>query len=158
MQILGIYITATLTWCNIYKVKFYYACNRTVLPANYFLGKFIKSNRLYQFQINTRCQCYLIMALGFITVALVFIFIFKLIVCKASIVSIHIFIRFTSSCMEINIRSQCSKLIHHIIDTKVVAMSCRTLCFLIERHLSYTVNGVVGIVDNVRHTVACTMQ
>ena len=60
--------------------------------------------------------------------------------------------------MEIDITGQGAKVVHDIVDTEVVAVIISSRIALVEellvqRHLTHTVDGVVGIVCNLRHTV-----
>ena len=67
--------------------------------------------------------------------------------------------------MEVHIAGQRTEVVHDTIDTKVVAMflvlvvagiSTTHRCLLVQRHLTHTVDGVVGVVHRLRHTVLGT--
>ena len=98
-------------------------------------------------------------------------------VCLIYFVGIIICTAYIFSLSEMDIASQCSKIIYDIIDTKIVTMNsllqiciiifaCSTLsqvcvndrALLIERHLTHTIKGIVCVIDNLRHTVLSSLH
>ena len=99
-------------------------------------------------------------------------------ICIGIVGSAHVFI-----CHEVYVAGQRTQIVHDVIDAEVIAMNgfvgvskiIRTLAFrelscfcfailqrqvffnlgvlLVERYLTHTVDGVVGVIDNLRHTV-----
>ena len=65
---------------------------------------------------------------------------------------------------EQHITGQGTKIVHITIDTEVVAVKgivtriASYTCFLVQRNLAHTVDGVVGIVHHFRHTVPGTLH
>ena len=129
-----------------------------------------------QLQIDTRGQCHLIMTITIITSAIGLMSLFPLFISSCAIristtwgdsrrlvLCLVCVVGDTLCCMEIHITGQCTKIVHDIIDTKVVTMviSCRNVLieeFLIQRHLTYTVDGIIRVVSNLRHTVLSTLH
>ena len=67
--------------------------------------------------------------------------------------------------MEVHIAGQRTEIVHHAIDAEVVAVllilvvvgiSSTHRCLLVQRDLTHTVDGVVGIVHCLGHTVLGT--
>ena len=168
MFVLGIDEAATDTRLHINQVEFYNT--RDIAPV--FLIDVGASALLGgQLQIDTRGQCHLIMAITIITGTISLMGLFPLFVSSCAISISAAWgdsIRLVLCCvgvvsdthcfMEINITGQGTKIVHDIIDTEVVAVIISTRNgfieeLLVQRHLTHTVDGVVGIVCNLRHTV-----
>ena len=164
MFVLGIDEAATDTRLHINQVEFYNT--RDIAPV--FLIDVGASALLGgQLQIDTRGQCHLIMTITIITSAIGLMFFFPVFVSGNAVV-LSISIRLVLGCVgvvgnthcfiEINITGQGTKVVHDIVDAEVVAVIISSKIVLIEeplvqRHLTDTVDGIVGIVCNLRHTV-----
>ena len=66
---------------------------------------------------------------------------------------------------KVNVAGQGTEIVHNVVDAKVVAMhgiftgvSANVRFLLVERHLAYTVDGVVGVVNLLRHTILGTLH
>ena len=59
---------------------------------------------------------------------------------------------------ELYVRCKGAQVVYDIVDTKVVSMLGAADGFLVQCDLTYTVNGVVGIVNLGGHTVTCTLH
>ena len=67
--------------------------------------------------------------------------------------------------LKVYIAGQRTEIVHNAIDTEVVAMVvfcsfwiCLSAFLLVQRHLPHTVDGIFRVVDNLRHTVLCTLH
>ena len=60
-----------------------------------------------------------------------------------------------------HVTGQVAKVVHDIVDAEVVAVTGVRICrirHLVQRDLTHTVDGVIGIVSHRRHTVLCSLQ
>ena len=173
MFVLSIDEATTDTCLNINQIEF--DNTRDVTPV--FLIKVSTCAFLCrQLQIDTRGKCHLIMTITIVasTVCLMSLFPLlvsscviristtwsdgsRLVLCLVSIVcDTHCF-------LEIDITGQCTKVVHDIIDTEVVAVIISSRIILIEglliqRHLTDTVDSIVSVVCYFRHTVLSTLH
>ena len=120
MNILGIDEATTHTRLYIDQVEFYYTSDRSPLFRIECVTSFLLCGQL---QIDTRCQCQVVMTVTVITFLVAFVSLLPLIEGCCSI-SLNVYvIRLRSTCIgEPDITSQGTEIVHLTIDTKVVAV------------------------------------
>ena len=128
-----------------------------------------------QFQIDTRGQCHLVVAVTVVTftlVDMVFLPIKESLSFRIWTISISIcVIRCTGSTTvlvtKVKVTTEGTKEVHYVVDTEVVAVELVPIICLrsaiggdlfVERHLTDTVDGVVVVVDSLRHAVLSTLH
>ena len=126
----GIHITSTHTLHHIDKVEFHNTCDISPFILTSSLSKL-----LLDFQIDTRCQCYFVMADTIIAVPIPWFVILPLIIGRCPVCFKFIFIRigFTNSCIiyicccfnifcEEHIARQITQEFDRVINTEIVTM------------------------------------
>ena len=171
--IAGIDIAATHAGLHVDEVEFHDAGNQTpVFLVEVGAGALLRG----QLQIDAGGQRHLVMAVTIVTLALVVELQLPVVVGGSAILlfigialvggSVGV-IGDADSIVEIDIAGESTEEVHDAVDTEVVAMFLVLLIaritrayrdLLIQRHLTHTVDGVVGVVNGLRHTVLSTLH
>ena len=173
MFILGIDVTTTHTRLHVDQVELYDAGD--IAPL--FLVETLTSAILVgQLQIDTRSQGHLVVGVTIVTPTIVVELILPFIetgysifvpFCVTFISSRISIVSTTNRVLEIDITRQGTKEVDDFVDAEVVAMllvlSIASITgtygnLLVQRYLTYTVDGVVGVIHYLRHTVLSTLH
>ena len=152
MYVACIYVTATLTGLYVNQVKFNYTVYGTVFLEAGLI------ERIHDLQIYTRCKGYLVVAGSVVTYVLCQMCCLVLQVCLAvGLEVLGVSAGETCGGMEVHIGCYGTEQVNHVVDTEVVTLD-GVMLHLVERQLLYTVNGVIGVVNDIRHTVTGSAQ
>ena len=121
MNVLGIYITAAKTRHYVYQVKLHYTCSYApdlIVRSAFLSGKF---------QINTGSQSHFVCAGSVITLTVVYVLGFPLLIsltCIIWVVRVITVFGGTNAIIIVNITGKSTKMVHYVIDAKVITKSC----------------------------------
>ena len=178
MYVLGIDETATDTRRDINQVEFYNTSDGTPYLLIQVIARTLLSG---DFQIDTRCQRHLVMTVSIVAGLVLDMLLLPVIersltvyfAVGITLIQIIGIVGLTHIC-EMHVAGQGTQVVHHIVDTKVVSVPVFLVVFrttfsngqvarnlrihLVQRHLTYTVDGIVGVVCFLRHTVLSTLH
>ena len=123
-----------------------------------------------QLQIDSRCQCHLVVACASVALAVALVGFFPLIERLAVGSKACLSIFRCARAIEEHVAGQCAEEVYVVVYAEVVSVFFVFLSsfyafvilddrfFFVERNLSHTVDGVVGVVYNLRHAVLCSLH
>ena len=118
MHILGIDIAATLTGGHIDKCQFYHTGDRTIDFLLLRLGLLVE-----YLQPHTRTQCHLVETAAVVAFTVVQVGLFPFKICLAIISAVYGLRALGGTCRtELHIAGQRTEVVHHTVDTEVVAV------------------------------------
>ena len=157
MLVLGIDITTTETGLYVDQLQL---CHTGDQAPILLLGCTLLGGKL---QIHTRGQGHTVGHLTVITLTVFRIRFLPFIEGLYTVSRITLTIRGSYRFIEVDVAGEGTHAVHHAVDTEVVAMfhvdiSSDNTVHLIQRHLTHTVHGVVGLIGHARHTVLSTLH
>ena len=165
MLVLGIDIAAAKAGHNVDKVQFNHT--RDVTPVGDAVGTLFGA-LVDDFEIDTRSQGHLVLARTIVAVALAGMGLLPLEIGSSAVglISRTCFHIGGTHIGELHIAGEVAEVVHHAVDAKVVAMKLILIGRVtavqrrgtVKRNLAHTVDGVVGVVGLLGHTVAGTLK